>query len=72
LDIIVPRGSDTYGTPDHDTLSVVTTPPDPTYAEWRARCLLALALLNHRADPVLSEGNVEVVRGALLGEWDAA
>lgn len=68
-----------HDTPDlftgarRDTLSVVTTPPDPDLAEWRARALLALALVNHRKTAAgLSAADTETVRHALLGEWDAA
>jgi hypothetical protein len=71
LDIMVPRGSDNDSTPGHDTLSVVTTPPEPTPAEWRARCLLAQALLNHRISPAgLGPVDALAVQGALRGEWD--
>jgi hypothetical protein len=73
LTMMVPRASDNDSTPGHDTLSVVTTPPDPTYAEWRARCLLAQALINHRAtDAGLSATATATVLYALLGQWDAA
>lgn len=42
-------------------------------ADWRARCLLAQALLNHRATPAgLSADDVTALRGALTGEWDKA
>lgn len=71
LDIIVPRTSDKTSTPGLDTLSVVTTPPDPTYAELRARTLLALALLNHRStDAGLVPADVRAVQDALRGVWD--
>lgn len=47
---------------------------DPaSYAELRARLLLALALLNHRATADgLGMADLTAVRGALLGEWDKA
>jgi hypothetical protein len=73
LDIMVPRGSDNDSTPGHDTLSVVSTPPEPTYAELRARCLLAQALINHRATEAgLSATATATVLYALRGEWDQA
>jgi hypothetical protein len=73
LDIMVPRGSDNDSTPGSDTLSVVTTPPEPTLAEWRARCLLAQALINHRrTEHGLSDTATATVLYALQGEWDQA
>jgi hypothetical protein len=46
---------------------------EPGYAELRARCLLAQALINHRAtEDGLTAADVEAVRGALAGQWDQA
>ena len=71
MDIIVPRTSDKNTAPEPDTLSVVSTPPDPDYAELRARNLLALALLNHRVTTAgLSATDVTAVQDALRGAWD--
>lgn len=70
LSMMLPRTSDSASTPDRDAptnaLSVVTTPPEPDPREWRSRCLLALALLNHRASG--SDVLAQLVRRALLGE----
>jgi hypothetical protein len=46
---------------------------EPGYAELRARCLLALALINHRVTPDgLTAADIEAVQGALTGQWDQA
>lgn len=63
--------SDIARTPRREPLSVTTLAPEPAPAEWRARALLALALLNHRqTDAGLSPADCEQTRAALLGEWD--
>lgn len=44
---------------------------EPTYQELRARVLLALALLSHRAGPCgLSPTDVQDVQDVLRGVWD--
>lgn len=54
-------------------LKAAPLPTEASASEWRARALLAAALLNHRATPDgLSPSDVEQVRLALAGEWDAA
>jgi hypothetical protein len=46
---------------------------DPSYAELRARWLLAQALVNHRAtSDGLAPADVDAVRAALAGQWDQA
>ncbi len=45
----------------------VTYPrPEPTLAEWRARCLLALSVLGHRLDT--TDPDVAQVGAILRGE----
>lgn len=52
-------------------LTVTTVGADPSYAELRARNLLALALLNHRSTPAgLTSADVTAVQDALRGAWD--
>ncbi len=46
------------------------TAPEPPCETLRARALLALSLLNHRASPDLTAADVQAVRDALLGGWD--
>lgn len=54
----------------HAATSAAVT-PEPSPSEYRARCLLALALLNHRQSSAgLSLEDAEQVRLALLGKWD--
>lgn len=47
------------------------TRPEPTYAELRARNLLAQSILNQRATQTgLSKDDAAAVAGALVGVWD--
>lgn len=51
----------------------ITQASEPFASGYRARCLLALALVNHRrTDAGLSAEDTAAVRAALRGEWDAA
>ncbi len=44
---------------------------EPSAAVWRARCLLALSIVNHRSTADgLSRDDATAVAGALAGLWD--
>lgn len=53
----------------HQDRAFVCEPPADI---WRSRCLLAQAILNQRATvDGLNAADVEDMRGALSGTWDA-
>lgn len=65
-------GSVEHLKPTPDTPGTCGFPDDPSYAELRARNLLAQSLLNHRTTPEgLSPADVAVVLDALRGQLGA-
>ncbi len=58
-------------TTDHKPPAVGPRRSEPSYAELRARNLLAQSILNQRATPDgLSRDDAAAVAGALVGVWD--